>query len=399
MTLAILFTPGPAVAETRAQCRSALPAEWTFYGARGHLSITGDPLVICGFSAGGAMLRDSVDFDALRPEDAVIVADGIHIREPAVPGGSPMPRAPWQKLLDRARRGEGPRVIVSHTYLTYTDTMRDDPRTPAIERPYQSTATSLRTLTGWELPEPLGHRGIIEKSEGRLTVISHESGVADAPAHGRQLTEHLPEMLRRLAAETVAVESAADPLPTWRDPSLTLAQRMISWIGAQLYLAPREIPGAKHEPRIVAYGEHCRRGGTWRGIVAGWTPEAKRVASATDEEAWCAKLQSAALVACWMPGDALPFCPRVSVAELYRDAVEAETWHAAGSGYVPQPGDLAILARAGGDPTLGGTGHVRMSIFVNGNTYRGVGGNEANTVVGAWHSLTDPDLRGWIRVG
>lgn len=442
-THAILFTPGNVDARTRKEFEAALPATWHFFGARAQLTraklgaTAEDRIVLCGWSAGGHMVRDTMAALELGERDAIVVGDGVHIREEP---GSSMPRAPWQAAIDRARVGEGPRVLLSHTYLTYTDTMRDDPRTPAVERAYQSTATSLRTLTTWALEEPTGEGGMVMRSAGRLSVLSYESSVYDAAEHARHLHMVMPEMLARIddggvdmgaVAARLAVAQSADEfelgalevqsqgtrvfqvrsgtlptpawddeLPTWRDPTLTLAQRMVSWIGAQLYLAPREIPGARHEPRIVAYGEHCRRGGTWRGAVEGWTPEAKRVSSATDEEAWCAKLQSAALVASWLPGDALPFCPRVSVAELYRDAVAAKTWQPAGSGYVPLPGELAILARAGGDPTRGGSGHVRMCASVDlGDTYRGVGGNEKDRIVDAVHSLSDPDLRGWIRVG
>lgn len=418
-THAILFTPGPVDVRTCKEFEAALPsATWHFFGARAHLTraklgaSADDRIVLCGWSAGGHMVRDTMAALELGEHDAIVVGDGVHIREEP---GSSMPRAPWQAAIDRARVGDGPRVLLSHTYLTYTDTMRDDPRTPAVERPYQSTATSLRTLTTWVLEEPMGVGGMAERSAGRLTVLSYESDLYDAAEHARHLHVVMPEMLARIddggvdmgaVAARLAVAQAAvgsDEPPAWMDPTLTLAQRMVSWIGAQLYLAPYEIPGAKHEPRIVAYGEHCRRGGTWLGTVDGWTSEAKRVSSATDEEAWCAKLQSAALVASWLPGDSLPFCPRVSVAELYRDAVAAVTWQPAGHalplGVGPAPGDLMILARAGGDPTKGGSGHVRMCIATDGDTYRGVGGNEVNTIVDAWHSLTDRDLRGWIRVG
>jgi len=64
--------------------------------------------------------------------------------------------------------------------------------------------------------------------------------------------------------------------------------------------------------------------------------------------------------------------------------------------YVPRPGDLAIEARAGGDPLLGGVGHVRCVVGVDGDRYLGVGGNEGNRWVYAYHPLRSSVWRAWI---
>lgn len=373
MIMPILFTPGLAPESLRSTIRAALPGPWAFHGARAPIARPATPLIACGFSAGGAMLRDCVlDRLEIHDDDAIVIADGIHIREPAIPGGSPMPRAPWQRLLDRARRGEGPRVLVSHTYLIYTDTMRDDPRTPAIERPYGSTATSLRMLTGWELEEPRERRGVVERTEGRLTVWSHESGDADAGAHGRQLTEHLPEMLRRLAAERASVTPSATETrpadaeaPTWRDPSLTLGQRLLAWCGTELSRGVRESGGPNRGPRVDWYFQAApfERGG--RPLRISGAP-------------WCAAAVCAGVWSCLLPGEAPPVVARVSGLELERDARSAGRWSPGTE--QGRPGDIAILPRSGSDPKRASwERHVVVVVSDDGTRLVTVGGNEGDT--------------------
>lgn len=95
---------------------------------------------------------------------------------------------------------------------------------------------------------------------------------------------------------------------------------------------------------------------------------------------------------------------RCSVAELYRDALALGTWHPAGDGYDPQPGDLLISARSGGDPTKGGEGHVEI-VSVGEREAIGriwpqtIGGNESNTWIEAPFDLRGADYRGCIERG
>jgi hypothetical protein len=106
-------------------------------------------------------------------------------------------------------------------------------------------------------------------------------------------------------------------------------------------------------------------------------------------------MQSEALRVSLLPGETPPHGLRVSVRELVEDARAAGTLQPVE--WTPTPGSVAVYARAGGDPLLGGPGHVRGVTFVEGERYRGVGGNETDGVRYDWHPLRSPELRGWIR--
>ena len=118
----------------------------------------------------------------------------------------------------------------------------------------------------------------------------------------------------------------------------------------------------------------------------------------TDEMAWCAALQSAALCAVLRPGEVPPHGLRVSVRELVEDARIANTLRL--PAWRPTPGSIGIYARvvAGTlrDPLRGGNGHTRGVIQADGDRYLGIGGNERDAIGLGWHPLIDPLLRGWI---
>ena len=171
-------------------------------------------------------------------------------------------------------------------------------------------------------------------------------------------------------------------------PSLTLGQRCCGWLGAQFHLAPREIPGPEHEPLILSYSEHCRRGGRLLGVTAGGLPiwdGGSPLALRTDDSAspWCAALASATELCALLPGETPPHSLRVSVRELVEDARLAQTLRPAH--WQPTPGALAILGRSGYSPMIGGPGHTRCMIQLDGERYFGCGGNEADTISIGWH--------------
>ncbi len=97
---------------------------------------------------------------------------------------------------------------------------------------------------------------------------------------------------------------------------------------------------------------------------------------------------------------------RCGVTELYRDAVALGSWvpiaEVIAGRYLVRAGDLVLSARAGGDPTKGGPGHVERAVFDQVNigdlALTTIGGNEGN----AWRldllSLTGSEIRGIIRV-
>lgn len=93
---------------------------------------------------------------------------------------------------------------------------------------------------------------------------------------------------------------------------------------------------------------------------------------------------------------------RCSVAELYRDAVALGSWvpiaEVLAGRYVVQLGDLVVSARAGGDPTKGGPGHVERARWdQKGLEVLTIGGNEGNRWALAPLRLDGPDVRGIIR--
>lgn len=207
-----------------------------------------------------------------------------------------------------------------------------------------------------------------------------------------------------LARDVAPVDEVADtdPAPAPWDLGLAddarLGLRCLAWLGYHAGLDPREVPGPRHDARILSYSAQCRRGGTLLGVGAvgapiwhGGTP----LPLGADEDAWCAALASATLLAAMRVGDVPPHGLRVSVRELVEDA--RATGALRPVGHEPRPGDLAIEARARGDPLKGGTGHVRRVVQVlGGGFYLGVGGNERDRITTAVHRLDGPAVRGWI---
>jgi hypothetical protein len=180
---------------------------------------------------------------------------------------------------------------------------------------------------------------------------------------------------------------------------MTLAERCCMWLGHSLGLEPREIPGPEHNPLILSYSKHCRRGGTFVGVRDDGMPiweGGSRLELQTDDSdsPWCAALASATLRAALLPNEMPPHGLRVSVRELVEDAREAGTLRPVD--WTPTFGSLAICARAGQNPLHGGSGHVRCVVGVEGPRYLGIGGNEDDTIKCAWHSLLATEVVGWI---
>lgn len=145
----------------------------------------------------------------------------------------------------------------------------------------------------------------------------------------------------------------------------------------------REATGRNDGTQIRRYFEGCTRTVGGRELATGW-------ATGWD---WCAAFASWVLHVAgvkWIGR-------RISVRELCEDARLAGRLETSPS-YQPKPGDLWIGARGGGDPLLGGTGHVRVFVAAaSASEYRGIGGNEANAVTDAVHRYADPTWRAWIR--
>jgi hypothetical protein len=139
-------------------------------------------IALIGWSAGCHGVRDHLV--SLAPE-IVIPLDGTH---GSIPQPGSMPLAPWRDAVERARRGKL-LLVVSHTYLTYTDHL------PAGQA-FMSTAHVMRELTGWDLIEPTDPMVPAVKRDGGLIVYSWQSGDVDGAAHVRQVTHAGPLLVR-----------------------------------------------------------------------------------------------------------------------------------------------------------------------------------------------------------
>jgi hypothetical protein len=247
----------------------------------------------------------------------------------------------------------------------------------------------------------------VDWSDGGLRLRGRDEHVSDHAEHVAALTVWGPDWLGDAvrALHQLRGPMSTEPAPAWDDgldlSGATIGERCCAWLGFQFGTDPREIPGPEHEPVILSYSAHCRRGGTFLGVRDDGKPRwlhGTPLALWTDEQAWCAALQSGALCAVLRPGETPPHGLRVSVRELVEDARLAGTLRPAEWG--PTPGSIAILARyVGGtlrDPLSGGNGHTRCVLQVDGERYLGLGGNEGNAIGLGWHRLDDGLLRGWV---
>lgn len=186
---------------------------------------------------------------------------------------------------------------------------------------------------------------------------------------------------------------------------MSLRARVLELALAELELGVAEVPaGSNTGPDVRRYLAGCVRGGRRLGLSAGawcaafaswcvWSARGER-ASLLDAQEWPGGLP-----------DLPPIGYRAAVSELVADARATGRWHLRGDGE-PQPGDLLVLARAGQDPRVGGSGHV---VFVEHQADEGtgwwcVGGNEQNAVRrtlrgdGGLHDRAEPVI-GWIDLG
>lgn len=286
----------------------------------------GGELWTCGYSAGGGAVRASLD--SIDPHGCII-CDGGPISLPGQP--ATMPRRQYERFIGLAKIGTR-QFISSHTYLTYTEQIQDDPRTPQVENPWTSTVNTLRQITGLPLPEPAVGQHTVT-TLGGITILSYESGPADRPAHARQVQEVLPMML-------------------------------------ETYLKPRFEPQGALAAVVAVAGS----------IKAAVISAAEQAVQAVDNMG-----QAPA------PGGYLSHGWRCAVAEQIADAKKTGRWHdiadVRAGRYTPKVGDLVCSARLGGDPRKGGSGHVERITEVpehgSGRPIRTIGGNESNTWVEA----------------
>jgi hypothetical protein len=250
-------------------------------------------------------------------------------------------------------------------------------------------------LMGWWVPRVESY-GIVSRHgagfvQPRPTDGRGPHGVDDQADDGTNL---VGKRRRQPAARDVVPKAV--PRELSEKPSLGL--RALEIARQQLLLNVREVAGPKANAQISAYLDLCRRtGGPRAGMPASDADVGLDLfgPKTSDEIAWCAA--GASWCCRQVAGvDEAPHGYRAAVHELVSDARKLGTWRALASGYVAQPGDLAISARAGGDPTKGGTGHVERVESVGPHEVVTIGGNENNTWLRGPLSLIDPNLRGWI---
>jgi hypothetical protein len=364
-------------------------------------------VVLVGYSLGCTGLRETLRSTILNP-DAVVAIDGTHSTRGLKDAGVALEhRDLWRSVVERARRSDG--LLCVMTTLgrhRYTQDIK-----PAAEA-YASTGRVIEQALGLADGALQVEQTIVE---GNLVVRSYPSARIDRPAHAAQLHHALPALWADVVVPWLTRHRAPDAAPTddvasieWDSglPDVRLGLRALGWLGFETQVDPRELPGPKHEPRILEYSKHCRRGGELVGVTALGVPIWRGGAPlplGADEDPWCAALASATLLAAMQVGDRPPHGLRVSVRELVEDARAADTLELAqdpvsGEWYLPRPGDLGIDARDGGDPLLGGKGHVWRVLFVDeaGDRVLGIGGNEENRIRLEWRQLRAPERRAWI---
>lgn len=294
-------------------------------------------VALIGWSAGCHGVRDVLD--ELYP-DVVIALDGTH---GSIPQPGNMPIDPWRKLAGMARRKET-LWISSHIFQTYTERLKitDTNKTPA----FLCTATVMRDVTGWPLPEPPGEAPFVRR-DGDLVVYSWASGDCDGAAHTRQVRDVGPMLVR-----------------DWIAPR---------WLGDA---APPASPA-------TLYGLIASSADGWATPAggSGGAPTPPAAPPATG------------------PGHGW----RCSVYELTQDGKSRGRWRSAGDvragRYRPRVGDLIVSARAGQEPEVGGAGHVeRVTRWADDGTMWTIGGNESNTWVEAPYDIANTLFRGVLEV-
>lgn len=404
------------VGDVARQLADALPG-WTVRVASGPSTpapVTPGRVVLVGYSAGCQGVRAAL-LGPIPSPCAVVTIDGTHASLPPAPWQLEV----WRALAERARAREClwlATCLAAHRYVERIPAGQPGRAMATVSVLERATGLVLRReptrppsglvdgrVTG--RPAECGLADVVD--DGGLRVRSYLSADTDHAEHEAQLTRVLPDLWRtvvvpwlvagRADTDPAPPPSDATPVPTGDEP-VRLGLRCLAWLGVEAVAGVRELPGPRHDPRILGYSRDCRRGGTLVGVEpralvprgegglyrpawVGGVP----LPLPRDEDAWCAAIQSAALAASLVPGEAPPHGLRVSVRELVEDARAVGALRLVGSGYEPRPGDLAVTGRAGGDPLRGGTGHVHRVVQVDGPRYLAIGGNEGDTVRVDWH--------------
>lgn len=356
-------------------------------------------VVVATFSAGYGLARELlVDGPSAAQLAGLVAIDSWHA------GFDPDHTAADAQLEGLIRYASRARTGPTVCWLGHSDV-----RTP--QEGAQAFASTTQVVD--ELQRLMGLPGDpVDWADGGLRLRGWDIRQNDGQEHGAALTVWGPAWLGdavRALHDRRPADTIPSPAPTWDAGldlrSMTIGERWCQWAGFQFGLDPREIPGAEHEPIILSYSDHCRRGGQFLGVREDGMPRwlgGTPLRLPTDEMAWCAALQSAGLAAVLLPGEAPPHGLRVSAREHVDDARVEKTLRP--KDWTPTPGAMAVLARwvmrngkmVLADPLKGDNGHVRGALQWDAERYLGLGGNESNALGLGWHSRTDPLLRAWI---
>lgn len=308
-----------------------------------------------GYALGRAVLASDEDAQAI---DAVVALDGMH---------GPLPGPALDASLEgfarfarRAARGE----CVMHVG-------HSDVRTPGYASTTQ-TATRLVELVG---PPRAGWR-----------VDAYDVERSPTAEHVAALRGWGPDYVAAAVAalpQAPAMAPLAAPVGSRRD----LALRALQLAQRELAAGVREATGRNDGAQIARYFTGARRRSPVTGEeqATGWAAGWDWCAAAAS---WCAYES--------MRDVAPPHGWRIAVHEMVTDSRESGSWRDAASGYVPQVGDLCVLARAGGDPRRGGLGHIGRVELVDGGEVVTVDGNAGVAWGVARRRLGDPSIVGWV---
>lgn len=194
------FGPAPCIVADNSKDGTETMAEiMEFAGANAGVARF-SKLALIGYSAGCQRVR-KLRIDGANA-DAYLLSDGTH---------ASWPPQEWQiawlrDLATQARKGKV-LVVASHTWQTYTETLKD--------KPYAATVTVLRQATGF----PLTHGGPPEapviSRDGQLWVYSYATADADPKAHSYQAMVVQP----KLAAQHLAPWLLNGPQPSPKTPT------------------------------------------------------------------------------------------------------------------------------------------------------------------------------------
>lgn len=173
----------------------------------------------------------------------------------------------------------------------------------------------------------------------------------------------------------------------------TLGERCVAWSEREMALGSPETLGPNRGPRIK----------TWLSICMRRVDHGSDYLLGITEGSYCAAFACFGAREVSLGGEAIPHGPRAAAHELYEDARINGTWHGidevrAGT-WVPDVGDLAILARDGHEPLRGEEGHVgrvRRTTTGGGGGYQTLDANHQNTIALVERSIYDADIRGFV---